>query len=197
MHGAWLSGRDRPPRIPGDLEDDHGDDEADDRIRDLGAERNDGCACHDAEGDEPVDPRVVSVCDESRAREPLPGPQPNLSGDLVPDEADHPGGSKYPQMCEVLRVDEAHDRLVQRYAGTDEDREDDRQTREFLTPERPEEERDPERHCGQRIAVVVDQVGEERDRPREDEHDRLSSRGDPEDCQADRDGLDAFARADD
>ncbi len=40
---------DNPPRVPGDLEDDERDREADDRVRDVGAERDGGSAGDDAE----------------------------------------------------------------------------------------------------------------------------------------------------
>ena len=100
-------------------------------------------------------------------------------------------------MREVLGVDEALDRLVERHAGRDEDREDDGEPGELLAAERAEEERDPERHRRQRVTEVVDQVGEERDRARQDEDRHLRSGGEREHGEADRDGLDALVRADD
>jgi hypothetical protein len=41
---------------------------------------------------------VVPVGDESRARESPTSAQPNMGGDLVADESDHPGKGKYPQV---------------------------------------------------------------------------------------------------
>ena len=69
----------------------------------------------------------------------------------------------------MLRVDEAHDRLVESDAGRDEDREDDGEPGEPLAADAPEEEGDSQRDRGQRVAEVVDQVGEQRDRAGEDE----------------------------
>ena len=66
-------------------------------------------------------------------------------------------------------MDEALDRLVEGDAGGDEDREHDGEPGELLAAEGAQEERDPERHRGQRVAEVVDQVGEQRDRAGEDE----------------------------
>ena len=84
----------------------------------------------------------------------------------------------------MLRVDEAHDRHVERDAGGDEDREDDGEPGESLAADAPQEERDSERDRGERVAEVVDQVGEQRDRAREREDrelrggcDRRGSRG--------------------
>ena len=124
------------------------------------AERDDDRAGDDAERDEAVDPGVVAVRDQRRAREPPAGTQPHLGGDLVPDEADHPGGGEHPEVGQVLRVDEALDRLVERDAGRDEDREHDGEPGELLGAEVAQEERDPERDRGQRVAEVVDQVGQ-------------------------------------
>ena len=52
-----------------------------------------------------------------RAREALAGAEAYLGGDLVADKADHSGGGQHPQVREVLRVDEALDRLVERHAA--------------------------------------------------------------------------------
>ena len=97
----------------------------------------------------------------------------------------------------MLRVDEALDRLVERDAGGDEDREHDGEPGQLLAAEAAQEERDPERDRRQRVAEVVDQVGEQRDRTGQDEDRELKQRGDYQDGEADRDGLDAGARADD
>jgi hypothetical protein len=67
-------------------------------------------------------------------------------------------------MRQVLRVDKALYRHVERDAGGDEDRENNREPRESLPANAAEKERDPERDRGQSIAEVVDQVGQQRDR---------------------------------
>jgi hypothetical protein len=59
-----------------------------------------------------------------------------------------------------LRVDEALDRLVERDCGGDEDRQYDEEARELFAAKGAEEEGDAERDGGERVAEVVDQVGE-------------------------------------
>ena len=61
-------------------------------------------------------------------------------------------------------MDEPQDRLVEGDAGRDEDREHDGEAGDLLAAGAAQEERDPERHRGQRVAEVVDQIGEQRDR---------------------------------
>ena len=116
---------------------------------------------------------------------------------LVPEESDCARRRKHPKVSEVLRVEEALDGFVQGNAGGDEDREDDREARELLAPEAAEEERDSERHGRERVAEVVDQVSEKRDRVRSEEDRELSDRGEAENRKAQRNCLDAFARAND
>lgn len=98
-------------------------------------------------------------------------------------------------MRQILRLDEALNRLVQRHAGRDEDRQDDRETGDLLRAEAAQKERDPERHRRKGIAEVVDEVCEERDRAREHEDRELGERGQSEDREAERHRLDALARA--
>ncbi len=100
-------------------------------------------------------------------------------------------------MGQRLRMDEAPDRLVERDTGGDEDGQHDGEPRELLAADAAQEERDSERHRGQRVAEVVDQIREQRDRVRQQEDEQLRDGGEAEDEQAERDGLDAFARADD
>ena len=169
----------------------------DQRIGDRDAEADDGRAGDDAERDEPVDAGVIPVGDERGTVEPAPGPQPHARRELVADEADQAGRGQHPQMGEVLRVQEPLDRLVQGDAGGDEDRRDDGEPGELLAARAAQEERDAERDRGERVAEVVDQVREQRDRAGGGEDDRLHERGDAEHAEADRDGLDALTRADD
>ena len=100
-------------------------------------------------------------------------------------------------MRQILRVDEAHDRHVERHAGRDEDREDNGQPSESFAAHAPEVERDAERYRRQGVTEVVDQVGEKCDRAGEREDRKLRSGSDPEDDQADRDGFYTFVRPDD
>lgn len=100
-------------------------------------------------------------------------------------------------MGQILRMEEALDGLVEGCAGRDEDRQDDDEAGDLLGAEALEEEGDAEGNRGQRIAEVVDEVGEERNRAREDEDGELCEGGRREDPQAERDRAYTFARADD
>ena len=94
---AWrICGRDRPPGVPGDLDDQGGDGEADDRITDVCAERDDAGAGDHAEGDEPVDPGVVAIGDEGWTGQVPAGAEPHLGRNLVAEETDRSGGGEEP-----------------------------------------------------------------------------------------------------
>jgi hypothetical protein len=96
---------------------------------------------------------------------------------------------------QALLVDEAQDRLRKRDAGADEDRKHDRQPGEALSANALQKEGDPERDRGQRVAEVVDQVGEEGDAAAQRVDDDLHHRGYQQYCKARRDGLHPGARA--
>src|SRR5262249_14705294 len=75
------------PRLPGDPKDHEGDREPDERIGDLCAECDEGCARDDPEGDESVRAGVVTVCDKRGAVQTTSGAEPDEGCDLVPREA--------------------------------------------------------------------------------------------------------------
>ena len=52
--------------------------------------------------------------------------------ELVAEEANQAGCGQHPEVCQLLRVDEAHDRLVEGDAGGDEDGEHDCEAGELL-----------------------------------------------------------------
>ena len=197
VRAARLGRRHESPRVPCDLEDHEGDEEADERIAAGQAERGEDRARDDSDGDEPVRPRVVAVGDESRAREAPAGAKPDPGGELVPCEPDHPGSGESPEMRQILRLDEPLDGLVEGDAGRSEDREDDGETGDLLRTEAAQEERDSERHRGQSVAEVVHEVCEERDGARQREDPELRDGGQPEDREAERDCPDARSRPDD
>ena len=66
-------------------------------------------------------------------------------------------------MRELLGMDKALDRLDESHAGGDEDREHDRVASPTLRTLAVEQEGGPDGYCGERIACVVDQIGEKRD----------------------------------
>jgi hypothetical protein len=94
-------------------------------------------------------------------------------------------------------MDQPLDRLVQGHARGDEDREHHREPGDLLRPKRAKEERDPDRHRGERVADVMDQIGQQRNRARQDEDHGLHERRGAQDSEAERDGLEARARAHD
>jgi hypothetical protein len=71
------------------VEDDERDSEADDRVGDRHTKCHDDGARDHAEADEAVSASVVPVGDQSRAVEPPSGSRPDLSRNLVADEADY------------------------------------------------------------------------------------------------------------
>jgi hypothetical protein len=97
----------------------------------------------------------------------------------------------------MLRVDEAHDRRVQRDARGDEDREHDEESGELLPSRAAQVEGDPERNRGECVTRVVNQVRKQRDAVGREEDERLGERGDAEDAEADRNRADAVPRPDD
>jgi hypothetical protein len=120
-------------------------------------------------------------------------PQPYLGGEFVASEADHAGEGEQPKMCERARVDEALDGLAERDEGADEDREHHRETGQPLAAQAAEEEGETEWDRGERVAEVVEQVGQQRDAERARVDERLRERGDGEDAEAQGDGADAGA----
>jgi hypothetical protein len=132
-----------------------------------------------------------------RAGESLSRAQAHLRGELVAEEADDPGSCQDPQVGELLRVDQALDRLVERDAGRDEDGEHNGKPGQPLSPERAQVERDTERQRRQGVTEVVDQVGQQRDRARQNEDRHLHSSSKPQHGEAGRDGPAAGARAND
>jgi len=114
------------------LEDHGGDEEADDRIRDLEAGGEGDRARDDAERDETVDARVVPVGDERGTCKAPSSAKPDLRCDLVAGEADQAGDGEREQVGERLRIEEALNRLDTCDARRDEDGEHDEQARDPL-----------------------------------------------------------------
>src|SRR5579884_1054304 len=98
-------------------------------------------------------------------------------------------------MRERARMDEPLDRLHERNDRADEDRQDDTEAGEPFAALAAEEERQPERNSGERVAEVMDQVGEQRDAERARVDERLRKRRDREDREAPRDGAEPGVRA--
>ena len=90
-------------------------------------------------------------------------------------------------MRQLARVQQPLDRLRQRDAGADEDREHDEVPGDLLASLAPKEEGDAERDRGQGVADVVDQVCEQGDAAAGGQDQRLSEGGRPEHDEAERD----------
>ena len=129
--------------------------------------------------------------------ESLARAEPDESRDLVPHEADRPGGCECPQVVERLRVDQTLDRLHECEARAEEDRRHDEVAGCLLAPLAPEEERDPERHRGQCVAEVVDEIRQQGDAVARHEQSDLHERREQEHGEGDRDRSDACPRPDD
>ena len=102
----------------------------------------------------------------SRRGESPTGAKPDLCGEFVTEEADHTGRCERPEVGQVLWMDEPHDGCVEGDAGRDEDRKHDRDPRKSFATNATEVKGDSERDRRERIAEVVDDVGEQRDAER-------------------------------
>ena len=100
-------------------------------------------------------------------------------------------------MMEVFGVDEAVNRFDTGRHRRDEDRGHDEVARGAFSSTAVKKERDAERHSSERVPAVVDEVGQQSDRPRGCKHHGLHDSGDTEHHEADRNGADTFVRADD
>jgi hypothetical protein len=190
-----VAAADGAPRVPGDLEDDGGDREADQRVGDGEAEGDRGGAGDDGEADVGVRAGVVAVGDEGGAVEATAGGGADAGGEGVAGPAEQAGGGEGDEVVDLLGVDQSPHRLDPGDAGGDEDRQDDEVAGAALGPLRAQGEGDPERDRRRRVAEVVDQVGEQGDAAGEDEDRRLRSRRQPEDQQREEDSADPLARA--
>ena len=126
-----------------------------------------------AEGHEPVDAGVVTVGDERRAVEPFPGAEADPRGELVAEESDQAGHGERDEVVEMAGMDQAFHGFVR----------GDRTLAKMVSTTAYPAHRSPrslrarkaiaERDRGERVAAVVDQVGEQRDRAGQREDDRL------------------------
>jgi hypothetical protein len=100
-------------------------------------------------------------------------------------------------MRKLLGMDQALDRLVERNAGRDEDRQHNGVPGPSLSALASQEEGNADRYRGEGVTGVVDQVGEERHRAGKDEDDGLHGRCYAEHAETDENGLDSGSGADD
>lgn len=102
-------------RVPGDLEDEDSDGEADQRVGDLEPEGEGGGAADHAEADIGIGASVIAVGDQGRAVEAVARPSADPGGDQVPDVADHARRREREQMGRGLGVDQPRDWKGLRY----------------------------------------------------------------------------------
>jgi hypothetical protein len=131
---------------------------------------------------------MVAFGHQRGAGQPAAGAATDRSGAPVAREAEPPGERQRAQAVHWPRLEQTLRCLVAGNTGADEDRGHHRKPGDALGALAPQREGDAERDRGQRVARVVDQVGEQRDRAREDEDQRLGSGGEREheQCQGDR-----------
>ena len=137
----------------------------------------------------------MAVCDQRGTVEPPTGTKPDLSRDLVPDEAECTGGGERPQIGKLLRVDEPLDRLPEGHTGRNEDRKHDGVPCPAFCAGAPKEEGGSYRKSGEGITPVMDEVSEQRDASREQVDTDLRERRQPEHGEADQDRSEALPRA--
>jgi hypothetical protein len=113
---------DGAPGTPGDLENDRGDGEADQRIGDRQAERHDGGRGDDGEAYVGIRAGMVAIGDQRRTVEAVARSGSDSSGYPVTAEADQPGGDQGEEVSGSLGVNQPRDRLDASNASRGEDR---------------------------------------------------------------------------
>ena len=157
-------------------DDRDGDDEADDGVGPVPADGDAACTHEHREGGEAIGPRVVAVGDEGRRADGPALADAEERDGLVADEADESRHGDPSHVVDRRRVQEAVDGLPSGEHGRQGDHGDDEESGEVLGAAvavgvtagggaSAEDEGDPERDRGERVAEVVDRVGQQRHRP--------------------------------
>jgi len=103
---------------------------------------------------------VVAVRHQCRTFEPAPGSRPYLGGDEVATAPNESRQGKHEESVGRLRIDDALESLIGGDTGRDEDRCDNRKAGVPLGSLGAKEEGSGKWHSGERVADVVDEVGE-------------------------------------
>src|SRR5438552_1815672 len=85
----------------------------------------------------------------------------SAASETVTDIAGRSGGGQGREVIGHVRVNQPLYSLDRRDAGTDEDGGHDEKPGAALGTAGPEQEGDAERHCGERVSEVVDQIGKQ------------------------------------
>src|SRR6185312_9629699 len=175
--------------LPHDPENSGGDDRADDRISDRIAKPDaDGAEQH-REAGPAVDAGMLAIGDESGTADLSAHPHAEERDALVAGETDNRGGNDRPELRDVLRMEEALNRLITCDDSADENCQHDgnagkildaaiAEGEPFARSALAEHEGDGKRNGGGRVADIVDRVGEERDEAPFDRPDAPCRAGD-------------------
>jgi hypothetical protein len=193
---GWIDGVHQPPvdlagRLAQHRRDGDGDEQADDRVGPVPADRDAARPDQHGQRGQPVGAGMQAVGDQRRRADLAPGANPVPGRQLVAREADERRDGDHGQIGHVPGVQQPAERRVggQRRGGGD--RQHDHDPGEVLGPPvavgiaagrraAGEHERDREWHRGQRVGGVVQRVAEQGDRPGHHRHGRLDARGRPE-----------------
>ena len=173
---------------PEDGEDSHGDDQPDDRVGKREAECDSSGTQQHRQRREPVGAGVQPVGNEGRGADAASDPDAIHGDKLIADEADQSGGGDPADVVDRDRIGQATYRF---HAGDDRRQRDHRDHEESCNvlgatetvgvaagcwPD-AQRERDPQRDRRERVGEVVDGVGEQCHRSRDDHDHHLGERG--------------------
>jgi hypothetical protein len=125
---------------------------------------------------------MVTVREKRLTVEPRTTAQANPGGNLLADEPGQPCKSERDEVIGAGAGSRDGRRPPRRRRTPNEDGEHDGVAGPPFSASTDREERGAERYRSQRVPDVVDQVREERNRPGEDEHDRLKSGAERDMC---------------
>ena len=193
---GWIDSVHQPPvdlagRLPQHRQDGGSDEQADDRVGPVPADRDAARPDQHRQRGQPVGAGVQAVGDQRRRADLRPRANPVPGRQLVACEADERGDGDRGQIGHVPGVQQPGERRVGGQRRGRRDRQHDHDPGQVLGPPvaigvaagrraAGQHERDRERHRGQRVGGVVQRVAEQGDRPGHHRHGRLDARGRPE-----------------
>ena len=206
VHAVHEPAADLAGRLPSHRQDRHGDEQADDRVGPGPADRHPARTDEHGQRGIPVGAGVQAVGDQRRGADPAPGPDAVAGHHLVACEAERSRDRDRDQVRHRVRVQQPADRDEGRRGGGQHDHRDDADAGQVLGPPvtigvpaggtaPPEQERDTERHRGQRVGRVMQRVAEQRDRAGQGDHHRLRACRRAQHGQRDPQRSHAFGRA--
>ena len=191
-----IDGVHQPPvdlagRLAQHRQDGDGDEQADDRVGPVPADRDAARPDEHGQRGQPVGAGVQAVGDQRGRADPPSGADAIPGRQLVAREADERRHGDRNQVRHGPGMQQPAERRVGGQRRGRRDRHHDHDPGEVLGPPvaigvatgrraAGEQERDRERHRGERVGGVVQRVAEQGDRPRRRRHGRLDDRGRPE-----------------